>query len=381
MKIVYASASLIPSRFANSIHVMKMCEAFAINGHEVVLLAFRGDGWLVGKEKEIFDYYGGEDRFRIVQPKAFTGKARSLFFSVPSLIHIIREKPDLVYARNLFTAALSVMLGYKTIYETHTRDEEGGFSGRYLLGRMIKSNNLIKLVVISDALKNMLEARLGNQKIVVAHDGANLPLNDEFVPDQGAMTLRQDTISVGYVGHLYPGRGIEILCTLAESFTDLDFHVVGGLDKDVAYWRNRTSLPNLFFHGFVVPKVVPQYLSGFDILLMPYQENVSVPGVKDTSRWMSPLKMFEYMAAGKAIISSGHSVLREVLKHEINSLLVPTNEPELWGVTLRRLIQNPDFRNKLGAQARKDLLEHYRWEKRAERVLAGIGTKTVRQDM
>ena len=65
MKIVYISNSIIPSRTANSIHVMKMCQAFADNGHEVLLLA---PNYKEQNEKginDVFDFYGVRNSFKI----------------------------------------------------------------------------------------------------------------------------------------------------------------------------------------------------------------------------------------------------------------------------------------------------------------------------
>ncbi|MHC4474175.1 MAG: glycosyltransferase [Planctomycetota bacterium] len=372
MRIIYASASLIPSEFANSVHVMKMCQALAKIGHDVTLLAFRGNSPLMVSKRNIFNYYGVDPCFGIRRPCAFTGKGRSLLFALPSIRHINKENPDLIYARNLFTASLSVMLGYQTIYETHTEDEEGGDIGRALLCRMMKSSNFVRLVVISDALEKVLKNRLPEEKILVASDGADLMTRDIRHVEADPLVRRGETVRVGYVGHLYHGRGIDIICRLAALFEDVDFHIVGGFDKDVEYWKTKAPEGNVHFYGFVPPRQIPRYLSACDILVMPYKRNVSTPGGKDTSKWMSPMKMFEYMSAGKAIISSNHRVLKEVLRHEVNALLVAPDHIEEWQLALQRLIDEPEFRKSLGKQALNNLKANYTWEKRADRVLEGI---------
>lgn len=84
------------------------------------------------------------------------------------------------------------------------------------------------------------------------------------------------------------------------------------------------------------------------------------------------MKMFEYMAAGKAIVSSDLPVLREVLTHERNALLVPPDDVDAWATAVKRLIDDPELRRRLGETARADLLAHYTWEARAKKVLAGL---------
>ncbi len=84
---------------------------------------------------------------------------------------------------------------------------------------------------------------------------------------------------------------------------------------------------------------------------------------------MSPLKMFEYMAAGKPIISSDLPVLREVLEDGRNAILVPADDLAAWESAIHRLSGDPDLGLRLGEAARRDLHERYTWDARAGRVL------------
>ena len=65
MKIIYISKSIIPSRAANSIHVMKMCQAFADNGHKVVLLAPHLKNYYERNINDVYEYYGVKKNFEI----------------------------------------------------------------------------------------------------------------------------------------------------------------------------------------------------------------------------------------------------------------------------------------------------------------------------
>ena len=126
-----------------------------------------------------------------------------------------------------------------------------------------------------------------------------------------------------YVGQLYHGRGIEIVISLAEMLGDYNFLVVGGNEKDVISYSKK-SRANLHFYGFIDHSQIPYILKASDCLLMPYQKIVSVGYAgSDTASWMSPMKMFEFMSSGVPFISSDLPVLREILVHEKNCLLVP----------------------------------------------------------
>ena len=152
---------------------------------------------------------------------------------------------------------------------------------------------------------------------------------------------RPGALKVGYVGHLYPGRGIEVILALADRVPEADFHVVGGTAADLAHWRKRRDRPHLHFHGHQPPGSLHPYYRAFDLVLAPYQQQVACAGgVGDISRWVSPMKLFEYMSHGQAIIASDLPVLREVLTDNVNCVLCrpTTSRP---GRAVRRLAASP----------------------------------------
>jgi hypothetical protein len=83
---------------------------------------------------------------------------------------------------------------------------------------------------------------------------------------------------------------------------------------------------------------------------------------------MSPLKLFEYMAAGKPILCSDLPVLREIVEDGRNGLLLPLADADAWVAALCRLRDAPEERRRLGAAARADLVARYTWRERARRI-------------
>lgn len=183
----------------------------------------------------------------------------------------------------------------------------------------------------------------------------------------------QRAVRLGYVGHLYAGRGIEILFAIAEALPGVELHLIGGSEIDLARWRRQPTPANLRLHGFVAPARLAALYGELDILLMPYQRRVAVAGGRsETSGWMSPLKLFEYMAAGRAIVASDLPVLREVLEDGHNALLVAPEDPEAWLAAVRQLLDDPALRRRLGETARRRHGESYTWDARARAVVAGL---------
>ena len=109
---------------------------------------------------------------------------------------------------------------------------------------------------------------------------------------------------------------------------------------------------------------------------MPYQKSVSVAGNKyDTVKYMSPLKMFEYMLSGVPIISSNLSVLKEILINKKNSLLVPPNNISQWNSALNYIHNDLESAKILAKNAQNLALSQYTWDKRAYKILNLVNEK------
>ena len=120
--------------------------------------------------------------------------------------------------------------------------------------------------------------------------------------------------------------------------------------------------------GFVPNAELPKYQAACDVLLMPYQSQVSASSGGDIGRYLSPMKLFEYLACGRAICSSNLPVLQEILSQEI-ALLLPPDNIQAWVAAIKKLDDNPDLRKDLGNNARA-AAQKYSWEARAEKIFA-----------
>jgi len=104
---------------------------------------------------------------------------------------------------------------------------------------------------------------------------------------------------------------------------------------------------------------------------MPYGRSImGSSGTADSASVASPMKMFEYMAAGRAIVSSDLPVIREILNEQNAILCEPENLPA-WRSSLQNLLDNESQRLALGAHAREDV-QGYTWLARARRILNGF---------
>ena len=368
LKIAYLSNSVFPSRSANSIQVMKMCQAFAKLGNDVFLF---GRTKRRDNKDEIFRFYD------ISHPPVLTGvpwlpvRGRSTIYAILSAILARLKGCDLAYGRDVKSCYFACLLGLKTIYESHAPVSLLPDFDRRIYLRLIGNGNLVLQVVISEALRKIYEAEgiMTRNKFIVAHDGADMERNG------ASYHWDRSFMHVGYIGHLYQGRGMEILLSLAEHCSWAMIHVIGGTDEDVEYWRRRSeSLGNLKIYGHMPYGEAKKYRNSMDVLVAPFEREVRVHdnGV-DTSTWMSPLKIFEYMSSGKPILCSDLPVIREVLSDGVNAVLVEPDNVGEWIGALRRLKEDAGYRRRLGNAAARAVKEKYSWEVRAREILEAAG--------
>ncbi len=382
MRIDYIAPSTLPSRAANSVHVMRMCEAMAGLGHAVTLFAYRG-GAASGApgspdtlQEDLHAHYGVAKTFSIVHP--FRPRLRLVggaLYMATLAARLSRRAPDLYYGRELEGMAVVSHMGRPFVLETHAPPSTP--ESRAMLRFILASPMLRRVVVISEALKAIYLERYPHLAgaLVVAHDAANDPGEPEAWAAQAEVADAR-RLHVGYVGSLYSGRGIGCILELARAFPQADFHVVGGAPEDVARVAAQQVSPNVTLHGHMPPALLGPLYRRFDVTLAPYQRAVAVSGGAhgkgDSSRWMSPLKIFESMAYGKAMVVSDFPVLREVLRHGENALLAPPEDMTRWREALGAVLADAALRRRLGRQARADFLANHTWRRRAETTLAGL---------
>ncbi|MFP4573762.1 MAG: glycosyltransferase [Desulfobacterales bacterium] len=361
MKIVYLSSSTIPSRTANSIHVMKMCQAFVKNGHEVALMASPGQE----SQSDIWSAYAVDQCFSIKYIKRPNwGRFGSLVYGEHVARKVSQARPDLVYGRCPHSLALASRLNIPFIYEAH--DLPKNFFRKRVEHFLFSRKNFRSLVVITEALKKAYLKNFSELKdvmVLVAHDGADI-MDQTVLPRPTSIS---DPMKVGYAGSLYPGKGMEIIAELSKVATEYEYHIVGG-NGPLEKWSN-TLGENVIFHGHVSPSQVYLYLIEFDVLLLPLLRKVQTSGGGDIGKYTSPMKLFEYMTAKRPIVASKLPVLEEVLENGKTALLANPDKIYDWKNSLDRLNDDDQLRKLLAENAFKELRNRYTWLGRSKAVL------------
>lgn len=351
---------------------MKMCQALADSGCDVSLFAPDVREGVESGVDDVYDYYGVKSVFAIKKVAWKKWIGRDYLSGLLAALSVARGDYNLVLARCLPSAFFSSFFKVPVIFEYHQPIADSGrlsWVKDKLFRNLIRRESFVCFVAITEALKAYYVECYPELKgrIHVAPDGSDpFPL----VPEPLSLRGRGERLQIGYVGQLYSGKGMEIISQLCRAVPSMDFHVVGGLQTDIEKWQRVVQEANITFHGFVPHSQAPSYIAAFDVLLLPNQNRITWHKAGgDIGQWTSPLKMFEYMSAGKAIVSSDLPVLKEVLQHEHNALLCAPDDIDAWVAALRRLEDNT-LRDKLGAQALSDFTERYTWQRRAQQILA-----------
>jgi glycosyltransferase involved in cell wall biosynthesis len=365
-KIVYISNANIPSESASSVHVMKMCEAFVQNDVDLTLVIPNHFNKEKYKDVDVFDFYGVKDPFKIKRVKFIQKNVkgiREILYTIAAVLYAkFVKRPDIMMTRKIMAARVAAMVHMPYILELHSATAPTHYS----LEKTFHSRYMKKLVTISGTLKDYMMEHYGlrEDQVLVLADAVDLSAYEEL---DTTLQFHEDRLKIAYVGSLYPGKGIETIVRLAAMDPSDQYDIYGARGPLERWQKLKEELhANVNFMGQIENAKVPKTLTEYDILLMPYQAKVEVYG-EDLTNWMSPLKMFEYMASGRIIVSSDLPVIREVLDNKRNAYLVDADNIDAWYDTIRYIADHKEEAIQISEQAKQDVLR-YTWKARAAAV-------------
>ena len=392
-KLLYISLMRLPTEKAHGLQIMQNCEAFAAAGWGVTLWVARR--WNTRAMRNIGDahaYYGVERNFAIERVPCIDifplvgehhAGARIAFYllqltyALAMLIKLAFRRADIYYSRDELLLALLSWLKPKDAlaYEAHLFPASG--RGRRLQSRVCQSVGSV--IAITPRLRADLIKDRGADpaRAIAAHDGIR-PQRFQGMPDREAARRRigwsQEAFIVGYLGSLQMiglDKGVGALLGAVAKVEGAHLALVGGSEADIAPLQGAWSdlgLPpkRMLTAGQVAPGQVPLYLRALDVCALPH------PATTQFAHYTSPLKLFEYMAAGRAIAASDLPGWSDVISAGETALLLPPDDPDAWVAAIKRLRDDPELRERLGRAARVRVMARYTWGARARTILAHI---------
>ncbi|NJD60310.1 MAG: hypothetical protein C3F13_17320 [Anaerolineales bacterium] len=375
MKIACISASRVPSSTANSMQLMKSCQALFQLGHDVHLF-LPGEG-SPPNSTNLKEFYGLRDIFPVSWLPSRPGYHR-YDLAWRAARHASHLNADLTYVWFIQAGIFSLLNHLPVVYELHGPPE--GRFGPTLFRLFLKMPGRKRLLPITHALANQLSWSYRFNPVdlnlfQVSPNGVDLERYTDLPhPTAARQQLGlSSALTIGYTGHLYPGRGVNLLVQLAIQFPQVQFLWVGGTQADVSYWRHQLeqqNISNVTLTGFISNKQLPLYQAACEILLMPYEKAISGSSGGNSATYASPMKMFEYMASRRAIITSDLPVIHEVLD-TTSAIFCPADDTDAWSQAFSELISDEGQRSALAEQAWIDV-QQYTWLARARRALQGF---------
>ncbi|HPA25370.1 MAG TPA: glycosyltransferase family 4 protein [bacterium] len=382
MKILYFANSRIPTEKAYGLQIMKTCEALAENGVSVdLILPTRKNRPFKGID--VFEYYGVKKNFEIkrilshdpnwlmILPNGIFIKAQIFFFSLSLFLFLFfkQSKKDFIfYTRDEYLLPILLNFSKKVFWEAHTLPRNGKHYLKFW-------HKCVGIVAITEGLKkDLIKLGLEENKIMVAPDGVdlkNFELRIKNYELRARFNLPADKKIVMYTGHLYDWKGTQTLAEAAEFLNDDAIVVfIGGTDFDLKNFKNKNreliEKGKILLLGQRPPREIPEFLAVADCLILPNsgKENRS-------EKYTSPMKMFEYLAAGKPIVASNLPSIKEILNQD-NAVLVEADKPEEFARGIVKVLtDDPEcsgLAQKISAQAKEDS-KKYSWLKRVEKIL------------
>ena len=379
LRILYSHR--IQSRDGQSVHVEEMVAALRGLGHEVTV---------VGPSFYAASSFGGESRtvalLRRLLPWVLAEVAE-LAYNLPAYRRLARAaravQPDLLYERyNLFfLAGAWLARRHRLRYFLEVNAPLAEERARHGALRLRRTARLAErhvwrsadcvLAVTAVLGRRITAAGVDATRIRVVPNGI---VAERFAPAPPDAPERHP-LTLGFVGFMRDWHGLDtVIRGLAgHAGVPLRFEAIGEGPARPGLQALAASLgvtERVRFAGLLPHDSIPAAVAGFDIALQPR--------VVD---YASPLKLFDYMAAGRAIVAPDQPNIREVLEHERTALLFDPARPEAMWQAIARLAGDAALRRRLGIAARQDLLRRdFTWRGNAARVAAWARESAARPD-
>ncbi|HEX4981665.1 MAG TPA: glycosyltransferase family 4 protein [Ilumatobacteraceae bacterium] len=369
----------IPGDKGASLHLAAISQAFATAGHDVLLLGVAGHGAPpAGLEHLLLPHPGRSSGLRrelrkarfVANMPAAAGPALDAF------------RPDVVYERlSLFGTAgkrLAERAGVPHVVEINAllaREEQqwrglrlGAFARQR--ERVTLDHAMLRVAVSAEIAAQVDEVAPGGRTVVVAN-GVDLDLFADL-PDREStrrdLGLSADTCAAVFVGALRPWHGLDVAIRALSGAPPHVRLLVAG-DGPVATELRLLAdglgvSDRVAWLGHVPHDAVPGVLAAADIAVAPYPDSSTFS--------FSPLKLYEYLAAGTPVVASAIGQIPEVLAGGRFGTLVAPGDPRALAAAFLRFTLDPAPARRVAATARRYAFEHFGWQRRAEEIVDHI---------
>jgi glycosyltransferase involved in cell wall biosynthesis len=365
MKIYYIANARMPNEKAHGIQIAKMCEAFvALDVSLELVVSSRGSGSLseaYGLTRDIplqrlpvldLQFFGPVG-YRLTAFQFVCGALFFLWWKV-----FLRER-FIVYTVDMdpFSYAPLVWIPRPVFAEMHGVKKPSVLVRNFFKrAGIIATNNLI-----GEELARAFN--IPPARICIEPNGVDESLLQDTPPKEEArrsLGLPPDEPFALYVGRFYAWKGLEILADAA-NYSHLPIYLVGGTREEYERVTKRSG-ENLHFAGAMPVMEVPLWLAAADVVLV-----LGTAQNEDSYRHTSPMKIFEYLAAGRPVVASRTPANSSIIGEDAAFWYEPDDAHSLvqW---IREAYASPEAPAKVAAG--NALAATHTWRQRARRILS-----------
>ncbi|MFH1769718.1 MAG: glycosyltransferase family 4 protein [Parcubacteria group bacterium] len=382
MRLTYIFNGRLPTEKAHGLQIVKSCEAFAREGIDTMLLVAHRHNLI---KEDLFSYYDIERVFDVKNAwglslkflggnrigyfiQAFTSDVGILW----KILFSVKKNGNIFYARDYPALTLLSFLPYKFIAEIH---DYRSARPRWWMRRILK--NAHRIVANSEGTLESLEKHYDSfgKKALIVSNGVDVEYFKTFEAKEGIrkrIAMPEEKTILAYIGSLSMigrGKGVKSILKafkdIEEANSDAVLYIVGGPDDAVIHYRQEAkefglSEDRVVFTGHIAYKDIKDYINAVDIVIMPLPENQHVLTT-------SPIKLFEYLAAGKVIVAPDISSLHAYINDK-NAILFDPDKEDGLQKSLLNAIQDKYAWSKYQENAQKDSI-NYTWNKRARKII------------
>ncbi|WP_353684119.1 glycosyltransferase family 4 protein [Thermodesulfovibrio sp. 3907-1M] len=375
IEVIYPVPEVFPDSRARFIQIINTCYALAKKGLNITLVTGIKSGYSM---RDLYQFYDIEscETFKIINlPVLRREKAKYLKISWNGLFYLFflkflsnraKKQKSLVFLRHVKLA--SFLLNFKRFFKIPMIFEVHEIFHLNTLNKKKQNKlkqteievykNMDALICISFKLKEFLidNFKIDEKKISVVHDAVR---NEWFETERN-----HENSYICYTGSLYKWKGVDVLISAMKYLQDEKLVIIGGGDrlnelKELAMEENIDN--RVIFTGDIPHSLIPEYLSKAKIAVLP---NLA----EGPSEFSSPLKLFEYMAAGIPIVASDLPVFKEILQNNETTIFFEAGNPKSLADAIKKISDSKSLAEKLSYNAKK-IAKHYTYEKRAEKIL------------
>jgi glycosyltransferase involved in cell wall biosynthesis len=360
-KITYVAEINLESNSAYKHQVLKMCDAFSQNNFKVKLLVINTNK-ISFKEikkdhllKSNFNIIGIYNSINILNPIT-----RAFF--VTRILFLLKNKDEIVFSRSVLSSIFLSLFNISSILEIH--QVNSGFTNllfNFFRKKIIKNT---KFILINKHLNDIFLFK--KEQFIIADDGVDFK---DFV-SKHKIKYKNSCV---YTGSLFQGKGIDIILKLAKNLSHINFYVYGDLltaSKKVI--KDCFKFKNIKLLGHVKYSKIPNILKSHKVIIMPYSKKVfGNHKYTNIGNYMSPLKLFDYLAAGRIILASESKSYNHILKNNKNAILCSSLNLNEWLEAFKNISKKKINFKKLKKNSIQTA-KIFSWRNRIEKIIKFI---------